>query len=470
MFTNAPSSASYSYNLNNTDQSPDGISGYWLRTAPQTVLGVNSQNVVDLGKVTGINPGSPGINYFSAHSPDSHIDTWNVTIEKQLDANTIVKARYVGNHGANLDQYYSYNQNPPDYIWYVTTKQPLPTGTYSSVVRRAFDQTLWGTIQEITKTGYSNYSGMEFELEHRYSKGIGFQLSYVVGNAMAMTTSSNNDTIGVTPSNQFLPGTVPQDFDERNRFLNYQRDTSIPKHRVRWNWVMDLPVGKGKRFAGNTGGVLDKVIGGWQIAGIGTMNTTYFGLPTSNWNFTGEPIHIYGYKYPVQDCRSGGCIPGYLWWNDYIPSNQINSVDAKGVPNGVMGVPSDYKPAVTPLIPWGSTAMPANAPSNTVVSTYWDTNNVWVPLSNGTVQRLTYNNNLHPWRQQYFSSARNWSLDSSLFKNVTLKDRLSLRVGADFFNVLNHPGNPSGISGGILQIRNSGNSARTLQFNARLTW
>ena len=44
----------------------------------------------------------------------------------------------------------------------------------------------------------------------------------------------------------YMPGAVPADLDERNRFLNYQRDTAIPKHRVRWNWIADLPFGKGK--------------------------------------------------------------------------------------------------------------------------------------------------------------------------------------------------------------------------------
>ena len=331
-------------------------------------MGVDSKNVVDLSKVTGINPGSPSITHFTSNQPDSSLQTWNVTLEKDLGANMAVRIRYVGNHGSDLDQYQTYNDNPPDYIWYASTHQPLPTGTTSAVVRRPFDNTLWGTIRDYRKTGWSNYSGMEFELERRYNNGLGFQLSYVTGNALAMTTNSNSDTIAVMAANQFLPGTVPADFQERNRFLNYQRDPSIPKNRVRWNWVADLPFGRGKRVGGNVSKVVDKFIGGWQISGIGTFSTSYFTLPAGNWNVTGEPIHLYGYQYPIQDCRSGLCQPGYLWWNDYIPANQINSKDANGNPNGVMGVPSDYKPAVTPLIPWGSTVLPPNAPAAPISS------------------------------------------------------------------------------------------------------
>ena len=173
---------------------------------------------------------------------------------------------------------------------------PTPTGLYSGVARRAFDQKLWGTIREYAKTGWSNYNGMEFELERRYSKGVGFQLSYVVGNTLAAGATWGPGVIPAT--NQFMPGTVPDDYDQRNRLLNYQRDTEVPKHRVRWNWIVDLPFGKGKAIGGNADGVLDKFIGGWQIAGMGNLRSNYFSLPTNNWNLTGEQIETVRLQVP----------------------------------------------------------------------------------------------------------------------------------------------------------------------------
>jgi hypothetical protein len=39
-------------------------------------------------------------------------------------------------------------------------------------------------------------------------------------------------------------------------------------------------------------------------------------------------------------------------WNGYIPAYQINSVNATtGKPNGVMGVPANYKPAPGDEVP-----------------------------------------------------------------------------------------------------------------------
>ena len=145
-------------------------------------------------------------------------------------------------------------------------------------------------------------------------------------------------------------------------------------------------------------------------------------------------------------------------------------MDANGKPNGVMGVPADYKPAVTPLIPWGSTAMPPNAPAGTVVSTYWDTNTVWIPLNNGVIQRTTYNPNLHPWVNQYIGGPRQWGLDASLFKRIRIREGVELRFTVDAFNVFNHPNNPVGGGDGILDTRGQSNASRELQLSVRLSW
>ena len=219
---------------------------------------------------------------------------------------------------------------------------------------RAYDQTVYGTVNEYRKDGWGNFSGATFEVERRYTGGYGFQLYYSVGNNL-MAGGDSYRSVTAAP-NAFLPGTVPTDYEERARLLNYRRDTGTPKHRVRWNWIADLPFGKGKLIGRNAGGVLDKFIGGWQIAGMGSLRSTYFALPTGIYS-TGNDIEMYGYQYPIEDCRSGSCRPGYLWWNGYIPANQINSYNAAGQPNGIMGVPANYKPAAAPLIPWGSTAL-----------------------------------------------------------------------------------------------------------------
>ena len=468
--SNAPFFARLTNAVDSAALSPDGIPNYSMRSIPTVVAGVNSQDAIDLSNASSITRGSPLAWFFARNVPTPRVQDWNVTVEKEVMENTVLRASYVGNHANNLEQFHSFNDATPAYIWHVTTGQPLPTGEYSGVALRNYDQTVYGTLAEMRMTGWSNFNGISLEAERRFSGGYGFQVFYNVGNAFRAGGKYPRPNSMVLAENQFLPNAVPADPEVRNRFLNYLRDTDIPKHRVRWNWIADLPFGKGKPLVSGAGNVLDKVIGGWQVAGMGSIRSTYFTLPTSAYPNSNN-IELYGYKYPIEDCRSGVCYPGYLWWNGYIPPNRINSVDASGKPNGVMGVPANYKPAAAPLIPWGTTTLPPNAPAGTNISTFWDTNTVWVPLQDGTVTRLAYNDNLHPWRNQFKPSVVQWVLDASLFKAVPLGEGFVLRFNADFFNVLNHPGNPNSIGAdGVLSTRNSGTQARELQLTLRLSW
>ncbi len=235
---------------------------------------------------------------------------------------------------------------------------------------------------------------------------------------------------------------------------------------MNWNWIVDLPFGRGKALGRNSSGWINGLIGGWQIAGNGALFSRYFQLPTSMWGPLGN-VEVYGKKYPIQDCRSGVCYDGYLYYNGYIPANRINSVGANGRPNGVMGVPASYRPFQTPLIP-----TPANggSPSDPLFP-FYETNTVFVPLKNGTLQRVDYNPNLHPMQQQFVSGPMVWSMNASAFKAIRLTETLSLRFNIDFFNVFNMPGTtlPNSTTGIILN-QTSQNSARVLQLTGRLSW
>jgi hypothetical protein len=469
--SNTPFSSVFESNPNSAALSPDGIPNYLLRTVPTVIAGRNTSNIIQLENPTGLVPGSASAAYWTSNYPTSRVHDWNVTVEKEVMAQTVVRASWVGNHSAYQDMYLDYNEPVPSYIWFQSRRQPLPTGTFAGTATRPFDQTVYGTLQEFNKSGWGNYSGLRFELERRYSKGIGYQLFYVAGNNLSTLTGGTGGWDGgqLLAASQFLPGAVPTDHNERNRLLNYKRDISVPKHRVRWNWIVDLPFGKGKMLGRNANALTQAVIGGWQLAGTGTVRSNYFSLPTDQY-FNGA-AEVYGKKYPIQDCRSGTCFPGYLWWNGYIPQNQINSRDAQGRPNGIMGVPDNYRSAGRPLIPWGSTTAPANFPAGASLQSFWDTNTVWVRLDNGTVQQVGFNDNLHPWRNQFLPGVWEWGQDASLFKEFNVREAVRVRLNIDAFNVFNAPGIPTGVSSnGLVSTRESGKGSREMQFTLRVSW
>jgi hypothetical protein len=214
---------------------------------------------------------------------------------------------------------------------------------------------------------------------------------------------------------------------------------------------------------------LDSIVGGWQVTGMGTWRSYYFTIPTSYYP-TGNPIEYYGHKYPIQDCTSGKCRSGYLLWNAYIPAHYINSHDPKtGAPNGIMGVPANYKPAQAPLWPYPANYLSLNSKLDPNYGLY-GSNTVYIPLNNGKTQQVAYGA-LNPYRNQFIASTNVWTTDASIHKTFHFTERLRLRLQMDAFNVFNMPGNtPSPGSYGIAYTDSSYNTPRQLQLSAHLNW
>ena len=430
--------------------SPDGMRNYSLRSVPTVIAGQNSASVIDVTKPSSVSRGGYNVFGFAPEQPLLRVHQLNFTLEREVLANTVARATVIGVFGRNLDQYQSYNRAPlNDYIYYSQAREPRPTGEFANVALRSWDKVSYGNIDIFQRTGYSNLGGLQLELQRRYSRGYAFQLFYVMQNAML---AGGNGTADLIPDpTQFLPGSVPTDLAAVNRFYNYRRDDTIPKHRVNYNFLIDLPIGRGKLLARNAPGWAEKIIGGWQVAGIGSMRSRYWALSTNYWGAFGN-VDNYGKKYPIEDCRSGTCYPGYLWANVYIPPSQINSVNAQGRPNGIMGVPSDYKAAAAYV-------------DNVALNNF-----VFIQLKNGAQQRVTLDNGLHPWRNQWMPGPWLRNLDASLFKVVSIRERLRVRLNADFFNVLNSPGQPMPDGNGIALRNVNAQGARQTQLTLRVEW
>jgi hypothetical protein len=460
--------------LTSASESPDGLSNYGFMTTPTIIAGRNSANAIDLSNPTGLTIGSEAYQtaYFNPDQPSSRVHDWNLTIEKEIMPDTVLRAGYVGNHASYQDSYDDWNQQIPAYVWYQTTKRPLPTGVLSNQLIRPNSAYPYGNLQEYRKDGWGNSNGVLIEVERRLSKGVGFQVFYTMLNAMKAGGHGWYADSSVAPVTSFLPGAVPQDHQERMKLLLYARDITIPHHEVRWNWIADLPFGKGKPLGRNSNRFLDAVIGGWQVTGLGRWRSNYFTVPEASSNLwpTENKIEYYGHNYPIQDCRSGKCLDGYLLWNGYIPAHQINSVDTNGNPNGIMGVPSNYKPAIQPLYPYPADYRSRSSATDPLYGLY-GTSRARIPLDNGQVVETNYAP-LHPYRNQYIASTNSWNCDASIFKSFSITERARLRVQADFFNVFNTPGNnpvPADNTG-FQSTWQSYQDARTLQLSARFSW
>ena len=457
-----PFTAAYTQSYTSATQAPDGLPNYLLRN-PQTVIaGLNSANVVDTNSVTSLLPGVSMMTLAPDYSP-ARVRDANMTIEQPFRDGSVLRVSYVFTHGSNLDQNYSYNNAPSTYVWETATGTTPPTGTLASVATRPYNQTTWGGNVVSLKTGWSNDSALQINYQRPFKKGIAYQIYYVYSRAFRVGGNTFRDNV-LYPAENFAPGVLPKDLDTGtllqpsralNRYENYAVDTAIPVHRVNYNGIVDLPVGKGKRYLRNSGRLADALLGGFQVAFTGTVVSQSFQVGAGNWGAT-SPVEIYKSANPVTDCRSGVCRPAYLWYNGYVPPTVANAAK-----NGVTGLPANYTPYLAPI-------------NNTPGTPNFGNNNVTVNLKNGTQVVTGYSpgpSGVNPYGKTILLGPFNYQSDISLYKTFSITERVRFRVNVDAFNAFNIQGltNPNS-SDGIQSLQSSYWTPRQVQFSARLSF
>lgn len=477
---NAPYQTTFQQNYTAAAQAPDGNPNYLLRSVQTVIAGQNSSGVINLNSPTGITPGSFGASGLDSRYPDTFVHQWNFTIEHSLPLNSVVRATYLGTHGQNLEQYWEYDDAPSSYSWYVNTGLPLPTGVNSAVATHPYPNLPYGYVENQRKTGYTNDESFQLQYQRLHKNGYGYQIFYTLSNdfrnggngwrdsfvepasyfakAFVPSAYAGNPTVGVAPS--LVGGTVPSDPNAQNRYTNYRRDLTIPQHEIRWNWLVDLPFGRGKRLMGNSNRLVDALVGGWRLGSTGHILSQRF-QPSTSYYQPGT-LKLYKKQYKVQDCTSGKCFNDYLWFNGYLDANKVNAA------GGYSNIPSGYTAYNGPLIRTPAVVPPAGTDPN---SPYYDTNSIQVPLSNGSIVRTTYSPGYSPTQNMSIQGPFNWTMDASAFKEVNLTHGVVLRLNADFFNVLNEQGlnNPS-TSTGLISLRTSYNTPRQFQLTGRISW
>src|SRR5579875_380426 len=522
--TSLPFAYSYTQNYNSAGQSPDGLPNYPLRevyspgfNSNSIEMGVNSAGIVNTGTTTAITPGiaggAPG--YLDPDFKPDMVTEIDSTIEQPLKGNSVLRLSWVWTHGSYLDHAYYPNDAIPSFVWEMVTGTAPPTGgasvigtpqqnTYQATALNPYDNTVWGNFEWDEKTGWSNDNDLQVNYQRLFHRGYAYQIFYVWSKAFREGGNSTRDSqvypsqdyLGVLPitasftspypvTPAALPPTRPSgiasyaDWHAMDVWQRYQLDSGIPPQHIGWNYVFDLPVGRGKRFLGNSNRFLNELVGGYQLAGDGSMVAEIFQPASNNWGPI-SPIHVYKHELPIMDCRSGNCYPEYLWFNGYIaPTANASSgqcTAANGVKTGasgalecVYGLPSNYTPYEQPI--------------DTVPGTpNYNTNKVTVQLANGkTDTNQSYGSGpvgANPYSKTFIKGPNNWNADMSLFKVFPITERYSLRFNMDVFNFLNHQGwnNPNSTDGtetywpGGQSGATSHNAGRQMQFTLRLSF
>ncbi len=130
-----------------------------------------------------------------------------------------------------------------------------------------------GGVTVIDSNDFSTYNGLVLQFSQRYRNGIQFQVSYTYSKALATRDFDPTFTVVGTQNSQSATSTP---FDIFNRKLNYGEPQYDHRHAWQAHATIELPFGRGKRFANALPGVLERVVGGWEVAPIFTW---YSGRP-----------------------------------------------------------------------------------------------------------------------------------------------------------------------------------------------
>jgi outer membrane receptor protein involved in Fe transport len=210
------------------------------------------------GLATVFSAGTDNVNYIPRNTKDSYVESFFFDVQKTLAKNILVDIAYVGNHGVHMQGLLNANQKNPSLGW----ARPFPNwgGTLLNNPNNPYNN---GDITTALNEFKSHYNGLQARYEQRLTGGLTLLDSFTWSNALDNASST-------------LEANTPSPQDANNLQGDYgQSDYNLPVVNVA-TFVYELPFGKGKRFLAGSSGLVNNIIGGWEISGV---NTTQAGTP-----------------------------------------------------------------------------------------------------------------------------------------------------------------------------------------------
>jgi hypothetical protein len=359
------------------------------------------------------------IDFFNQNPGLSKQLRFQLGFQRELPGGFVVDAAYVGNRGYDIEIIRNINAVPNRYLNadnsrtaamnannnFLTGAVPNPfagllpgTSLNNATISRSqllkpYPQFL--DIRTTNNDGESWYHSAQIGLQKRFSKGYTLGLSYTYSHWMQATEYLNADDA------------------EPSKTIS---DLDVP-HRLSVSGILELPFGKGRRFLSDADGLLNALLGGWQVQGV--------------------------YTY-----QSGFPIP----FGTYNPTTAVPSGDL--FYNG------------------GDVSI-----SNPTTARWFNTDVFTSILTNSSANATPVNHlRTAPYR---FEDGRRDSinnLDLSLIKDIVLRGDIQLQLRAEFINVLNSVYFPQPVAGatsttfGQISASNQSNYARRAQVGVKVVF
>jgi hypothetical protein len=201
-----------------------------------------------------------GLTWGADHNlPTTYTLQYIFNVQRELGRGTTLEVGYNGSQSRHLDNL-------------INAAAPIP-GTASVITRLPYPEFGAAGIQFLKADGVGNYNGMGVKLSQRLGTNLTTLLSYTFSKALDDGSAIRG------PGNDFVPPNA------RCRACDYgPSDFNVPQRFV-GSVLYTLPFGKGQKFL-NHGGVLNQVVGGWQLTTITTIQSGA-ATETSSWDSAG---------------------------------------------------------------------------------------------------------------------------------------------------------------------------------------
>lgn len=217
-----------------------------------------------------------------------YVQNYNFGVQASPFRNFVLDIGYAGSDSTHLPATTNVNQPAPS-----------PTGSVAS--RRPYPQ--FGSISYQDSSATANFNSLQVLAEKRYSNGLELAASYTYAKSLDTVSDGSGDA-SAPPYAFYVRGTM------------YGLSSFNETHRLVLSYVYELPFGSGKRYFNGTRGLANRLIGGWELSGIGTFESgrPFTLLVSQDRNNTGgssiDRPNLVGNPYNVP----GGQTPDH-WFN-----------------------------------------------------------------------------------------------------------------------------------------------------------
>jgi outer membrane receptor protein involved in Fe transport len=380
-----------------------------------------------------------GVNAILSDEENGATYQWNAAIQTQLPKGIAFEIAYAALHGSHLPVSRPINQVPASVLAQAAadpTCSPAPTANcfFTKQVANPFNRALFsqGSQQNATfganqlyrpfpqyggiantgnYVGFSNYQALQMKVEKRFNSGGVLLASYTFSKLLANVESLTS----------WLESTGAPGYQNNNNLdAEYSLSGYDSRQRLTVAYVYMLPFGRGQKFAGGVSGFLDKLVSGYGLNGVTTLQK-------------GFPLGI------------------------SVAQNNVSTYSFAGTtrPNVVPGCAK-----------YTSGSIQSRLGDSTAASKYFNTSCFTAPPI------FTFGNESRTDNQLRAPGIANYDL--ALFKDTTITERVKLQLRVESFNLFNRVqfGAPNTSIGNTLagQITTQVNDPRLLQLAGRISF